>query len=39
MLKKIAVVGGIVAIAGLGLGGAAWAESKAGDFITQFLGL
>jgi hypothetical protein len=28
MLKKIAVVGGIVAIAGLGLGGAAWAESN-----------
>ena len=28
MLKKVAVVGGIVAIAGLGLGGAAWAESN-----------
>ncbi len=28
MLKKIAVVGGVVAVAGLGLGGAAWAESN-----------
>lgn len=28
MLKKIAVVGGIVAVAGLGIGGAAWAESN-----------
>lgn len=28
MLKKMAVVGGIVAVAGLGLGGAAWAESN-----------
>ncbi len=28
MLKKVAVIGGIVAVAGLGLGGAAWAESN-----------
>ncbi|MET3807192.1 hypothetical protein ABIB25_004215 [Nakamurella sp. UYEF19] len=28
MLKKIALVGGIVAVAGLGVGGAAWAESN-----------
>ncbi len=28
MLKKMAIVGGIVAVAGLGLGGAAWAESN-----------
>jgi hypothetical protein len=28
MLKKVAVIGGIVAVAGLGLGGAAWAGSN-----------
>lgn len=28
MLKKVAVIGGIVAVTGLGLGGAAWAESN-----------
>jgi hypothetical protein len=28
MIKKIAIVGGIVAVTGLGIGGAAWAESN-----------
>jgi len=28
MIKKIAVIGGIVAVTGLGIGGAAWAESN-----------